>query len=107
MIDITFNNDGKDVRLQVIFYYPDKHKPVKKQKYVHARLSVLTDKLNDRGNRKWECFAEGKAVLHSVDRGKFNKHTGRKHAFDNVVKQVEEKEIRTLLWKEFIKKFGV
>ena len=105
MIETIVNLDGKAVTIQATFYYPEKHRKVKDQFNTFCRISVLTEELNEKGNRIWKLFSEGHARRNKKD--KFSKSLGRKTSFEHAVNQIKEKNIRSLLWNAFIEKFGV
>lgn len=105
MIETIVNLEGKEVTIQATFFYPQKHLKVKDQFDTFCRISVLTEKVNEKGNRIWKLFSEGHARRKKTD--KFSKSFGRKTAFEHAVNQIKEKSIRSLLWDAFIEKFGV
>lgn len=118
---ILKDNDGNHVNFMVTFQFPHKRRHIQNQTLVVCKIfkEVVKD-----GEKVWQQVCKGKAVRHSIERiykqdcphckkefdinvlSRFDKEVGRKFAFKNTVKNITDKESRTLLWEGYWNKYA-
>lgn len=98
MFKLNYEDRFATYEIRVRFSFPDKRKPIKKQRKTFCFITVS----NPKDEEKY--LFTGKAYVNITYGDIFNKHLGRIHSLTNLLKSSEDffdRGMRTSIWEAF------